>query len=456
MTKVGVRLAAACLASLCLGLLVPGGSWAEVSLVLDPVNLPDQDARVEFVFNHSTLVEPSSELARPMKDLFCKATTSFRVCVDIEEVGPAKYGGFEYPFYVTSGQGDATEVRRFLFLAIPRGRFLDHQETVGFTVEGPDGTENGSILLPLHAVRSNPYLKVSMDRPIEKVDLGGGASIWLTLSSELEDLPLLVEEVSAYPTEKRLWREVKASGEVTTGEGDDNGLPLRLQAGQGPVRLVRIVVSPMPWDALWQSLFPFPSAPGEETDDADDADGSNTQPVGIHDRILVRLAYRAEGGTVRYLHHEIPVRFVPSFPALILSVALGALVGCAIPPLIGRRRWKHWLHAVGAALLLAFCVELVALVLWNFDSRLKVLGFEVDPYQILPVVLLGVAVGIGGYRGADLLPGFRGPSADAEDGEGEAGGETDHQAQQAGTAGAQDQDDRDDQNAEDDNEGGSQ
>lgn len=419
-----VPVSAAALAGMALALLLPLAARARVDLRLEPVDLPDDDARVEFVPpGTGIVVEPGSDLARPMAELFCTTTTHFRVCADLARIGPAKFTGFEYPFYVVDHTGDSSRVTRFLFLEFPRGRFFDRQKPVQFVVQdvdeppGSDGesaagqAETGTITLPLHAVRSAQYLDVHTDKPIQKVSLGGGESIWLSVESHLEDLPLVLDSVEATPTEETLWRSVEVSWDGEEGKPGARSLPLRIDAGQGPARLVKIVVSPSPLNALWHSLDPFPSAPGG---DASAANGNGEALHGIHDRILVTLAYHSTGGNVRYLHYEIPVRFVPSVPGLILAVALGALVGCAIPPLLGKRRWKHWWRAAIAALLIAFCVELLAMVLWNFNSRVKVLGFDVDPYQLVQVVLLGVFVGFGGYRGAALLPGFPGPDENGD------------------------------------------
>jgi len=130
----------------------------------------------------------------------------------------------------------------------------------------------------------------------------------------------------------------------------------------------------------------------------------------VHDRITVSLRYRSRGGLERLLTRELPIRFVPSVWSLLGAASGGALLGSLMPIVFGRRRRKGWLKAAGAAVASGLLLEAVTMILASFDTMVRIVGFQVDPMQILPAFVLGALVGLRGFESMEELKSLFKPS----------------------------------------------
>jgi hypothetical protein len=98
------------------------------------------------------------------------------------------------------------------------------------------------------------------------------------------------------------------------------------------------------------------------------------------------------------------VRFRPSFWNLALAVLIGAFIGSGLGLLLSKKdpaATLEWYKAMLIALGLGIIAEALGMILVNGNSEFRLLGFELDPYQLLPASLIGVLVGLVGFRSAD-------------------------------------------------------
>jgi hypothetical protein len=78
-------------------------------------------------------------------------------------------------------------------------------------------------------------------------------------------------------------------------------------------------------------------------------------------------------------------------------------MGSIIPVLLKRREWSRWLRAFLLSWLVAIAVEIIAIVLVQYDSQFRLLGIELDPFQLLSAALIGLFMGLMGFRSVDFL-----------------------------------------------------
>jgi hypothetical protein len=100
------------------------------------------------------------------------------------------------------------------------------------------------------------------------------------------------------------------------------------------------------------------------------------------------------------------LRFEPRPEHLIGMLLAGVLIGSVVRPFAPRQRAKgtrRWAIGSLAAALVAFCIWLIGLFLVAFDSEFVVFSFELDPWQTLPTLLLGIFCGLLGDRSAPRL-----------------------------------------------------
>lgn len=385
-----------CVAIVALFLVPAGETFAAIDLQLDPLKLTDENASVEFECTGRGIELGAEEADRPLDP--CYSTPSFKVCLDARGIREGKFGGyFEYPFLVQPLTSSPPRAARFVFTATSRGAFFDRNAKLAFTVSDGSTVEFGTIFVPVHADKiPRHFLSVRQMSPLQRIKMGAGKTIALDLKNELPNLRLVVgDHLRVRVGRDELWNDPEVDLVGNEGSG------VSLQAGQLAEGIVRVRARPASIKALGESIFPYrtPSS-DQELDEGTSSDDHR----GVHDRVSVEIPYRAEGGGKwHYYTASLPVRFVPSFWSLVASVVMGAMIGSAIATFAHGTRRPGWLRAFVAACLIAACAEAVALVLFEFDSRLRILGFDLDPYQILMVALLGVAVGLGGRRGADLL-----------------------------------------------------
>jgi uncharacterized membrane protein YczE len=100
----------------------------------------------------------------------------------------------------------------------------------------------------------------------------------------------------------------------------------------------------------------------------------------------------------------VPLRFRPSILSLLTSLIAGVALGSLIPLLASKRgTMRTWGRATVTALVVAIILELVGIFLVANNSKFVLFGFNLDPWQTLPVLLLGIANGLLGFEAAKKL-----------------------------------------------------
>ena len=108
-----------------------------------------------------------------------------------------------------------------------------------------------------------------------------------------------------------------------------------------------------------------------------------------------------------------PIRFRPSILTLLLALATGVALGSLIPLLASKRgRVSTWGRATVTALVVAIILELVGIFLVANNSKFVLFGFNLDPWQTLPVLLLGIGNGLLGFEAAKKLKFIQDKKAD--------------------------------------------
>jgi hypothetical protein len=298
-------------------------------------------------------------------------TPSYKVYADLNDITWSRHRFFRYSLYVLPRRGVEAEPACFIVNGAPVGTFPVQDVVVDFVVTDGQKEEKGRILLPVSGPDATGYLVVPSLTEPQEVELPGGAQISLALENLLPKLPISVDRVQP-PLQNRMWSNA--------------GLEFkdRFQIEPGRKRNIMLVLEPNSAQALTRLLF---SKTGQTA----------------HEKVLATLDYSTPWGVPGSLAIEIPVRFVPWPPLLFLALTVGTLLGSVIPILTRQRPGSCWPRAFLASLLIAFVVELLAMVLVSFDSKFRLLGVEIDPFQLLPAMLIGVFMGLLGFRSLDIL-----------------------------------------------------
>lgn len=303
------------------------------------------------------------------------STDHYLLWVDFDEVRQTKFGPFDYFIYVRDKSMAGSAVTQFKVMGTPVGSFDDQITGVVFRVGNQGRLETGTISLPIFgsAVRDS-LIGPSWKEPIE-VFLASERLIALPLRNDLKAMPLEIRGIrDPLANDQSLWsvKEVKGVGvKAHLAPGADTGesLMLRLQP-----KVTRAVES-----ALVQR--------GKGSRD---------------DLITIWVDYATQGRTGRTLKIEVPVRFVP-FPLLLFLVTMGGALLGLLAPLAGKERNQDRLRAAAATVVVALVIEALSMVLVANNSEFRLLGFQLDPFQLLPAALLGVFVGMTGYRSLDAF-----------------------------------------------------
>lgn len=302
-------------------------------------------------------------------------TAGYAVYADLDAIRPGKYNAqYQYELIAVPRAG-AAGARRFVALGYPAGNFMDALADVPFEVHSGKVVETGTVRLPVFSFSGPHLLGCQSHLPLEQVSLGRALDIPLRLTNLVEGLPIRVRTVDPPTSEGDGWSDLAFVHQGRVGSGHEIEIPPGgLSEGD-----LRIVGQPAPLAALRGGFFPV--APGKP-----------------HDRIAFSIHYASRGGVERPMRVEIPVRFVPSPLALVLALAAGTLLGSLAALALGGNTARTWPRALGSALATALIAWGLAMVLVAADSRFRLLGFELDPFQLLPTALIGAVFGLGGFR----------------------------------------------------------
>jgi hypothetical protein len=349
-----------------------------LDLTLQPVLLPGQG---EFRFGEAILLESVDRLPEG-HEVEMVSTPHYTVRADLDDVTySTEHGFFRYKFYVRSRSEPRGALTCFIVKGEPVGRFQAQPANVEFTVKDGEVEEGARIKLPIYGTDASGYLQIGRSwKEPEEVELPGDTEISFPLQNALASGKISVVGVRQ-PRKKKIWQMAGLRFQDSDKFEEFDVLP-----GQ-PVDGV-VVLVPNSAKALSKVFFPRVKRPGSESG---------------HETVIATLTYNTASGVPGSLNIEIPVVFVPSPFFLFLALAVGTLLGSVIPILSGQRRKTRWLRAFTTSLLIAIVVELLAIVLKSYDSEFRLLGIELDPQQLLSAMLIGVFMGMLGFRSLDFL-----------------------------------------------------
>jgi hypothetical protein len=355
--------------------LSPWPLFASVTLQIPDVNLPDGKVEFRPGICDSTAVPAGLPQQMPQS-----TTGNYTVSVDLGKTTHGSYGYFIYPVYVHPNSGTGQNCG-FRVQVLPSGTFVDKVADVSFHVGEGSQLEDGLIRIPLYNfVYSKSILQGHAAAKLLPVSLSGATTLDVTLSNALQDLAIgLYPDVTVSAGHESYWQGNPQAMVQLPRSGSRV-----LAAAQTLDGAVLLNLRPNPWHALGASIFPL--APD--------------QP---HETLTLYVNYDTPGGIPGTLEIPIAVRFRPSFWSLILSVLVGAIAGSLLAQLVKKSNGDgmKWYRAFAVALLAAGIAEVLGIILVYGGSEFRLFGFELDPYQLLPVAAVGSLVGLVGFRNAD-------------------------------------------------------
>lgn len=369
-------------------------------LSLGSLTLREANAKVQFlVVGEEGSPVAVDELPLNTERFSSSHTASFAVYADLQAIRPGKYiAEYQYELIVVP-RSDADGARRFQVKGVPIGSFMDSVVEVEYEVGRGDTVEAGTLRLPVFSFSSPPLLEYERPARVVETSLGRDLEVPIPLRNLMEGLPMRVRTVDRPMMNGGSWTELGFSRVGQVGTQHEIEIPPGGRSGND----LKIVGQPAPLAALRGAFNLVP--PGHP-----------------HERIRFSLDYSSWGGIERPLAVEIPIRFVPSPPSLLLALLAGTVVGSLASLTLSGNRLRTWPRAFATAMVLALIAEGVAMVLVVADSRFRLLGLELDPFQLLPTFMIGALVGLGGFRTLRLYQNLRsgsrkpaGPEADGAD-----------------------------------------
>lgn len=356
----------------CYGLLI----WLAVAAYGQEPKLDFADITVpptaEIEFKESRFKEaPDVSPEETPRAMIEAATPSYKLFVDMTAVSfdDLYLTGYSFPVYVVAKSGSRPTLR-FKVKAEVVGSLQDSVRPVGFTI-GPEGSgESGSLRLPVYSPNPAPYVEVSHPALFE-ARLGEEGRFPITLTNRLDGLPTRLRILGPIGSRADLWADIHPSAP----HWSNDGIELAPKAEQKLFIQARARTVP----ALLHGFLPAP----------------RSDP---HDVLSLSLEYQTLGGRSVVVPMEIPVRFVPSSPFLIVVLLASAVLAQLVVLLLRRPTLSRWLRVLVAVVVVSVVSWIAAIGLYEANSRLQIFGLEVNPLEIPGTVLIGFLVGLSGSK----------------------------------------------------------
>jgi hypothetical protein len=292
----------------------------------------------------------------------------YKVVVDLNSIRPGRFGTFTAELYVQTGDSLTVSTYKFMVTGSSIGVFLDVDDRITLHVQAGGQDTKGYLNLPLHSGGQVDLLSTDpITQPIE-IKLGQDRGAQLAVKNKLENLKLVITHIELEDSCAQCWNVSAEPFPVMSV--DENGSAT-----------VPIKATPKTLSALAASAFALKS---------DQA----------HDTFLVYVTYHAAyGGQERKQKFSIPIRFSPSLWTLLAAVLIGAGLGFLANVVLDATSRASW-RAVGItaakSLVLVVVVEIVALAMAAYGTKVVLFTFDLDPRQFLPAIVIGVLVSGGG------------------------------------------------------------
>ena len=226
-------------------LLAREAAAVERVLVFDDVKKTDLQANFQ---SDCVATQPPANFQRLQR--VPTKTNAFFLYFDPSLIEPARFGKFfDYTFYVAVAGSNPPLWYSCGTQVYTQGAFLDRFETVHFTVQVGNATDDGALDVPLHSIASRDFIEVTSATTPAKVDLSQSAGIELSLHNLLPDQDLLVEpSVQATASHPGYWvstanvklQDALAKDVIRIHPGDTSLVRLQLEPNKLPTLLATL------------------------------------------------------------------------------------------------------------------------------------------------------------------------------------------------------------------------
>jgi hypothetical protein len=285
--------------------------------------------------------------------------------------GPA----IQYSAYVRTAT-DSSRLAEWVVRGEARGVFEDQVADVNFELrqEGAPAAR-GTIKMRIGS-SPPPSDGLLLDRPMLEVPLSGGETP-VVLTVRRSHVAFVLRQIGVEPVDQ-VWttkpRWVTSAGDEVSSE---RKAVLQLETQPSLGRAIEHVLR-----------------------------SGSPQPTG---RLIARLDYstRLFEDRPRSQQIEIPFRFVPSLLHVAFALVVGSLLGAVLYLALAWPGLRGAARRVALGTLGALVLGFVGGLLVTHNSRFVILGFDLNPLELLPAAVLGIVSGLGTERAlvaAGLLP----------------------------------------------------
>lgn len=284
----------------------------------------------------------------------------------------------EYTFTVLIKPKGDSNWYSYDVIATPFGDFADFVDDVQGTVGQGADADTLTIRLPLHSAQYKDDLVWRNDDPNDQsrtlqVKVSDSQGPTIPLHNNLKNLTIHITKVEVKRTCTQCWQDTQP-GVVDIPSADGQPVPLNIR----PKALSALVST-----------------------------ASKIKRDAAHDSLTVTVYYNVDqGGPAKHTQFDVTVRFSPSFWQLSMVVIAGSLLGLSLRGVLEKLRpikkgaatnqqtasgWKSLgkttAHAGTTLFLTSVGVALLIVVAFS-DSKLVILGLDLDPRQMVPAFII--------------------------------------------------------------------
>ena len=379
--------------------LRPTTAFVTAILAFLPLRLAALDLQLESVHTETspfiftkTFAESVGTPVPIGRDAFIASSPNYDIWMDLDGVSEVQqFGYFRYEIYVRP-KASPTQVTRVTFQGQTDGAFDDQFVAVHFAVGDGTKPELGTIMLPIFGRYSPKALSSLQPGDPIPVFVATDKEISVPLSNELKRMPVTITGASASPNDRTLWKCAGRTGVTSPicaleirGAASAPFAPFQIAKGDTNSEDLCILLRPQIPQAFSTALIR-----GKGNED---------------DVITVLVKYKTLGRAETSSPIRVRVQFIPWPPFLVLMAMSGAVLGWLGLLVVKAKKEEagEQLRILGAALLAAFLVEVLGMLLVAGGSELKILGQTMDPFRMLPAALIGVIAGLAGYQSRSFL-----------------------------------------------------
>ena len=348
------------------------GRASEVTLTFDPTT-PLSGTSVRFTSPTSGVLSNAAladfALTKKPTDLH-----KYILMIDPHSFHRDKFHRFAFDAYVQeTTDHSALSVHKFSVLEEPIGKFPDFVGDVTAHISGSSGDDIATLRLPQHSDDS-PNLQVAVPTAPYPVPMGHPSRMELGLSSNLATLHLTVDAAVTVTPSKcpECWNPFNTKVlHDHLGLNQSTSLMIDLQ----PNTLAIFTRNPLVFDS--------------------------TSP---QDELVLAITSTSDSGGVDIdQEFRIPIRFTPPIPYLLAGILVGALIGAFTRFLMSLRNPPR-LTSIDALIQIITALVAWVLVFGLFATKTKatVLGYDLDPTQLVPAGLIALLVAAGSPFGGKI------------------------------------------------------